>query len=58
MRWKDWKDIKLYSDNQLKSGDIDVIAASGTDAMILSGSLNVSPLTHMIEQSDRIFLID
>jgi phosphoglycerol geranylgeranyltransferase len=44
MKWKDWVHVtKLDPDKQLKSGDIDAIAASGTDALMLSGTLNVTP---------------
>jgi len=43
MKWKDWVHVtKLDPDKQLKPGDIDAIAASGTDALILSGTLNVT----------------
>jgi phosphoglycerol geranylgeranyltransferase len=43
MKWKDWVHVtKLDPDKQLKSGDIDAIAASGTDALMLSGTLNVT----------------
>jgi phosphoglycerol geranylgeranyltransferase len=44
MKWKDWVHVtKLDPDKQLKPGDIDAIAASGTDALMLSGTLNVTP---------------
>lgn len=43
-KWKDWVHVtKLDPDKQLKPGDIDAIAASGTDALMLSGTLNVTP---------------
>ncbi|MDD1696035.1 MAG: phosphoglycerol geranylgeranyltransferase [Methanoregula sp.] len=43
MKWKDWVHVtKLDPDKQLKPGDIDMIAASGTDALMLSGTLNVT----------------
>jgi len=43
MKWKDWVHVtKLDPDKQLKPGDIDAIAASGTDAIMLSGTLNVT----------------
>jgi phosphoglycerol geranylgeranyltransferase len=43
MKWKDWVHVtKLDPDKQLKAGDIDAIAASGTDALMLSGTLNVT----------------
>jgi phosphoglycerol geranylgeranyltransferase len=43
---------KLDPDKQLKPGDIDVIAASGTDALMLSGTLNVTKenLTVLLKQ--------
>jgi phosphoglycerol geranylgeranyltransferase len=44
MRWKDWVHVtKLDPDKQLRPGDVDAIAASGTDALMLSGTLNVTP---------------
>ncbi len=43
MKWKDWVHVtKLDPDKQLRQGDIDAIAASGTDALMLSGTLNVT----------------
>ncbi len=43
MKWKDWVHVtKLDPDKQLREGDIDAIAASGTDALMLSGTLNVT----------------
>ncbi|MCX6686307.1 MAG: phosphoglycerol geranylgeranyltransferase [Methanoregula sp.] len=43
MKWKDWVHVtKLDPDKQLRPGDIDAIAASGTDALLLSGTLNVT----------------
>ena len=43
MKWKDWVHVtKLDPDKQLKAGDIEAIAASGTDALMLSGTLNVT----------------
>jgi phosphoglycerol geranylgeranyltransferase len=43
MKWKDWVHVtKLDPDKHLKPGDIDAIAASGTDALMLSGTLNVT----------------
>jgi phosphoglycerol geranylgeranyltransferase len=43
MNWKDWVHVtKLDPDKQLKAGDIEAIAASGTDALMLSGTLNVT----------------
>lgn len=53
MKWKDWVHVtKLDPDKQLKPGDIDVIAASGTDALMLSGTLNVTKenLTALLKQ--------
>jgi phosphoglycerol geranylgeranyltransferase len=44
MKWKDWVHVtKLDPDKELRPGDIDAIAASGTDALMLSGTLNVTP---------------
>lgn len=43
MKWKDWVHVtKLDPDKQLKAGEIEAIAASGTDALMLSGTLNVT----------------
>jgi len=43
MKWKEWVHVtKLDPDKQLKAGDIDAIATSGTDALMLSGTLNVT----------------
>lgn len=43
MKWKEWVHVtKLDPDKQLRPGDIDAIAASGTDALMLSGTLNVT----------------
>jgi phosphoglycerol geranylgeranyltransferase len=43
MKWKEWVHVtKLDPDKQLRTGDIDAIAASGTDALMLSGTLNVT----------------
>ena len=43
MKWKDWVHVtKLDPDKQLRPGDIDAIASSGTDALMLSGTLNVT----------------
>ena len=43
MKWKDWVHVtKLDPDKQLKPGDIDTIATSGTDALMLAGTLNVT----------------
>jgi len=43
MKWKDWVHVtKLDPDKQLRAGDIEAIAASGTDALMLSGTLNVT----------------
>ncbi|MCK9580894.1 MAG: phosphoglycerol geranylgeranyltransferase [Methanoregula sp.] len=43
MKWKDWVHVtKLDPDKQLGAGDIGAIAASGTDALMLSGTLNVT----------------
>jgi phosphoglycerol geranylgeranyltransferase len=53
MKWKDWVHVtKLDPDKQLKPGDIDIIAASGTDALMLSGTLNVTKenLTALLKQ--------
>ena len=44
MKWKDWVHVtKLDPDKQLAPGAIDAIATSGTDALMLSGTLNVTP---------------
>lgn len=53
MKWKDWVHVtKLDPDRQLKAGDIEAIAASGTDALMLSGTLNVTQenLTSLLKQ--------
>ncbi|MDD1701834.1 MAG: phosphoglycerol geranylgeranyltransferase [Methanoregula sp.] len=53
MKWKDWVHVtKLDPDKQLKPGDIDAIATSGTDALMLSGTLNVTKenLTNLQKQ--------
>jgi phosphoglycerol geranylgeranyltransferase len=43
MKWKEWVHVtKLDPDKQLRPEDIDTIAASGTDALMLSGTLNVT----------------
>jgi phosphoglycerol geranylgeranyltransferase len=43
MKWKDWVHVtKLDPDKQLKPGEVDAIATSGTDALMLSGTLNVT----------------
>jgi phosphoglycerol geranylgeranyltransferase len=43
MKWKNWVHVtKLDPDKQLRAGDIEAIAASGTDALMLSGTLNVT----------------
>lgn len=43
MKWKDWVHVtKLDPDKQLRAGEIDAIATSGTDALMLSGTLNVT----------------
>jgi phosphoglycerol geranylgeranyltransferase len=43
MKWKDWVHVtKLDPDKHLRPGDIDAIAGSGTDALMLSGTLNVT----------------
>lgn len=43
MKWKNWVHVtKLDPDKQLKAGDIEAIATSGTDALMLSGTLNVT----------------
>lgn len=43
MKWKDWVHVtKLDPDKQLRPGDIEAIATSGTDALMLSGTLNVT----------------
>ena len=43
MKWKDWVHVtKLDPDKRLRSGEIEAIAASGTDALMLSGTLNVT----------------
>jgi phosphoglycerol geranylgeranyltransferase len=43
MKWKDWVHVtKLDPDKRLKAGEIEAIATSGTDALMLSGTLNVT----------------
>jgi len=43
MKWKDWVHVtKLDPDKQLRAGEIEAIATSGTDALMLSGTLNVT----------------
>lgn len=43
IHWKDWVHVtKLDPDKQLSSGDIEAVASSGTDALMLSGTLNVT----------------
>ncbi len=42
-KWKNWVHVtKLDPDKSLKPGDIEAIAVSGTDALMLSGTLNVT----------------
>jgi phosphoglycerol geranylgeranyltransferase len=42
-RWKDWVHVtKLDPDKQLSPKDIEMVASSGTDALMLSGTLNVT----------------
>jgi phosphoglycerol geranylgeranyltransferase len=42
-KWKNWVHVtKLDPDKCLKPGDIEAIAVSGTDALMLSGTLNVT----------------
>jgi phosphoglycerol geranylgeranyltransferase len=42
-KWKDWVHVtKLDPDKQLSPKDIEAVAASGTDALMLSGTLNVT----------------
>ncbi|MEN6610295.1 MAG: phosphoglycerol geranylgeranyltransferase [Methanoregulaceae archaeon] len=43
IHWKDWVHVtKLDPDKQLSSSDIEAVASSGTDALMLSGTLNVT----------------
>lgn len=43
IHWKDWVHVtKLDPDKQLSAGDIEAVASSGTDALMLSGTLNVT----------------
>jgi len=42
-KWKNWVHVtKLDPDKVLPPGSIPAIAASGTDALMLSGTLNVT----------------
>ncbi|HJK40295.1 MAG TPA: geranylgeranylglyceryl/heptaprenylglyceryl phosphate synthase, partial [Methanocorpusculum sp.] len=42
--WKEWRHItKLDPDKVLSDGAIEEIAASGTDVLMLSGTLDVTP---------------
>ncbi|MDD1707529.1 MAG: phosphoglycerol geranylgeranyltransferase [Methanoregulaceae archaeon] len=43
-KWKNWAHVtKLDPDKKLPQGAISEIAASGTDALMLSGTLNITP---------------
>lgn len=43
IHWKDWVHVtKLDPDKQLSPEDIELVASSGTDALMLSGTLNVT----------------
>jgi len=56
MKWKDWVHVtKLDPDKHLNAGDIEAIAASGTDALMLSGTLNVTKenLAELLKQVKR-----
>ncbi|TAJ44154.1 phosphoglycerol geranylgeranyltransferase [Methanofollis fontis] len=53
LKWKNWTHVtKLDPDKHLNPGAIEEVATSGTDAILLSGTLNVTPenLTALREQ--------